>query len=150
MASQKLILLQDVEDLGLAGDEVNVAPGFARNFLLPRKLAMKSSPAALKVLAARKEKIEEQRKKEQENSKQLAAKIAETEVVIVMEAAEDNKLYGSVNSRVIGDALAEKGIQLDYHRIKLAENIRELGKFDIEVKLHSDVNATLKVSIVRA
>jgi len=150
MASEKLILIQDVEDLGLAGDEVSVAPGYARNYLLPKKLAMRASPAAQRVFAARKEKIEEQRRKEVENSKDLAKKISELEIVISMEAADDNKLYGSVSSRMICDAAAAKGVPVDHHRVKMLENIREIGTFDIEVRLHADITATLKVNVVRA
>jgi large subunit ribosomal protein L9 len=150
MTSEKLILLDDVENLGLAGDEVNVASGYARNFLLPKKLAMKASPGALRVFAARKEKIEAQRKDELAKAKSLAEKIASAEVSIAMEASDDEQLYGSVTERIIADKLAEQGIEVDHHKIKLEEHIKQLGMFNVEIKLHQDLSATLKVWIVRS
>ncbi|OGV50727.1 MAG: 50S ribosomal protein L9 [Lentisphaerae bacterium GWF2_44_16] len=149
MASVKLILLEDVENLGLAGEEISVSPGYARNYLVPRKLAATASQGALRQLAARKEKIEEHRKEELEGAKSLASKIAENEVTIQMEASDDNRLFGSVTNRVIAEKLAEKGIQIEHHRIRLDGHIRELGTFNIDIKLHSEITATLKLSIVR-
>lgn len=150
MASAKLILLQDVENVGLAGDEINVAPGFARNFLLPRGLAAKASPSTLRVLAARKEKIEEQRRLELEKSKALSEVIAKTEITIIMQASGDDQLFGSVTSRVIADKLKEKNIHVEHTQVKLHEPIKALGMYDVEVKLHGDIMAKAKVWVVRA
>jgi len=108
MSSKKLILLQDVEDLGLAGEEVHVAPGYARNFLIPRGLASEASVATLRRLAANKEKIEAQRKADLDAANALAEKINSTELVIPMQASDDNHLFGSVNERIICNALIEK------------------------------------------
>jgi large subunit ribosomal protein L9 len=148
MAQIKLILLDDVENLGLAGDEVTVALGYARNFLLPRKLASKSTPAVVKILAARKEKIEAQRKDELLNAQNLAAKIAECELSIPMQAGDDDVLFGSVTARTIAEKFAEAGIEVKHQRIK-ADHIKELGRFEIEIKLHAQVTATAKIWIVR-
>ena len=148
MAQVKLILLDDVENLGLAGDEVTVSPGYARNFLLPRKLASKSTPAVVKILAARKEKIEAQRKDELLNAQTLAEKIAECELSIPMQAGEDDLLFGSVTARTIADKFAEAGLEVKHQRIK-ADHIKELGRFEIEIKLHAKVTATAKIWIVR-
>ena len=101
----KLILLQDVEDLGLAGEEVHVAPGYARNFLIPKKLATVASTAALRQLAANKEKIEAKRKADLEIAQSVAEKINTTELVIPMQASDDNHLFGSVTERIICEAL---------------------------------------------
>ncbi|MBN2640800.1 MAG: 50S ribosomal protein L9 [Victivallales bacterium] len=150
MASTKLILLEDVENLGLAGDEVSVAPGYARNYLLPKNLAAKASPGTLRQLAARKEKIEEQRKLEMEKSKVIAASIEKAEITIQMQASEDDQLFGSVTDRVIADKLIEMGIEVDHNQIKLENHIKELGMFDVPVKLHGNVTATAKVWVVRA
>jgi large subunit ribosomal protein L9 len=150
MASTKLILLEDVENLGLAGDEVSVAPGYARNYLLPKNLAAKASPGTLRQLAARKEKIEEQRKLEMEKSKVIAASIEKAEITIQMQASEDDQLFGSVTDRVIADKLNEMGIEVDHNQIKLENHIKELGMFDVPVKLHGNVTATAKVWVVRA
>lgn len=150
MASTKLILLEDVENLGLAGDEVSVAPGYARNYLLPKNLAAKASPGTLRQLAARKEKIEEQRKIEVEKSKVVAAAIEKAEITIQMQASEDDQLFGSVTDRVIAEKLIEMGIEVDHNQIKLETHIKELGMFDVPVKLHGNVTATAKVWVVRA
>jgi large subunit ribosomal protein L9 len=149
MALVKLILLEDVENLGLAGDEVNVAPGYARNFLLPRGLASKSTPSILKVLNARKEKIEEHRRQEFEAAKKLAESIAAVEISIAMQASDDNRLFGSVTGRNIAEQFAAKGVIIDHQRVRLEEPIKQLGKFEVEIKLHHDVSVKAKVWIVR-
>ena len=110
MAITKLILLKDVEDLGLAGEEVHVSPGYARNFLIPKKLAAPASASALKQIAARKEKIEAERQAALEAAQALAAKIAETAVTINMQASDDGHLFGSVTDRAIAEAFAAAGI----------------------------------------
>jgi large subunit ribosomal protein L9 len=150
MANVKLILLEDVENLGLAGEEVNVAAGYARNFLLPRGLATKATKGTERMLAARKEKIEKQRAAELDAAKALAAKVAETEISIPMQASEDDQLFGSVTARSIAEKLAENGIEVDVQRIKLEEHIKTLGSYEVEVKLHADVAAVVKVWVVRA
>jgi large subunit ribosomal protein L9 len=150
MANVKLVLLEDVENIGLAGEEVSVAAGYARNFLLPRGLATKATKGTERMLAARKEKIEKQRAAELEASKALAAKIAETEISIPMQASEDDQLFGSVTARSISEKLAENGIEIDIQRIKLEEPIKTLGSYEVEVKLHADTTAVVKVWVVRA
>ena len=146
----ELILLEDVEDLGKAGDKLNVAPGFARNYLIPKGLAEKVTPGALRQIEARKDRIEAKRKDEFEAAKALAAKIAETEITIPMQTGEDEKLFGSVTSNIIADAFKAEGISIEHRKILLTEPLKELGVFNIEIKLHSDVMATAKVWIVRA
>lgn len=146
----ELILLEDVEDLGNAGDKINVAPGFARNFLIPKGLAKKVTPGALRQIEARKERLESHRKEELEKSEALAAKIAATEITIPMQAGEDEKLFGSVNAHLISEALEKEGIEVESRRVKLVDPIKELGVFSVEIKLHSDVVATAKVWVVRA
>lgn len=149
MSSVKLILLEDVENLGKAGEEVNVSPGFARNYLLPGDKATKASPGALRQLAARREKIEQQRLDELEAAKVLAQKIAGAEIAVSMEANEEDQLFGSVTSRIIADTLANEGIEVEHHRIQLQEPLKELGLFNVEIKLHPEVTATAKVWVVR-
>lgn len=146
----KLILLQDVEDLGLAGEEVHVAPGYGRNFLIPRGLATIASTSALRQLAARKEKIEEQRKNEKAEILALAEKINTTELVIAMQASDDNHLFGSVTERVIFESLANLGIKVEAHKIKLESQIRMLGDYTADIKLRQKVDATVKIKVVRA
>jgi large subunit ribosomal protein L9 len=102
------------------------------------------------MLAARKEKIEKQRAAELDAAKALAAKVAETEISIPMQASEDDQLFGSVTARSIAEKLAENGIEVDVQRIKLEEHIKTLGSYEVEVKLHADVAAVVKVWVVRA
>ncbi|QSH40208.1 50S ribosomal protein L9 [Lentisphaerota bacterium ZTH] len=150
MANVKLVLLQDVEDLGLAGSEVSVASGYARNFLIPQGLATKADRSTMRILEARKDKIEKQRADELQKAKDLAAKLAENEITIQMQASDDDRLFGSVTARNIMDKLAENDIVVDHQRIKLEEPIRALGSYEVEVKLHGEVTGTVKVWIVRA
>jgi large subunit ribosomal protein L9 len=150
MSQVKLILLEDVETLGLAGEEVNVAVGYARNYLLPRNLAAKATPGALRVLESRRGNIEEQRAHELEKAKSLVDKIAALEISIQMQASEDDQLFGSVTERVIADKMAELGVEVDHNRIKMSEPIKTLGEYTIDIKLHHDVATTAKVWVVRA
>lgn len=150
MSTEKYILLEDVEDLGSAGDSVSVAAGYARNFLVPKGLAVKASAAALRQVESRKGKIEEQRKKDLEKARELAAKIAEVEITIAMQAGDDNKLFGSVTSHIIADELAKHAIEIEHRRIEMEEHLKELGAFNIRIKLHKEVYGTVKVWIVRA
>ncbi|MDD4180408.1 MAG: 50S ribosomal protein L9 [Victivallaceae bacterium] len=149
MANVKLILLQDVEFLGLAGEEVSVAAGYARNYLIPRKLAGKATQGALRVLAANKEKIEAKRDEELALAKSLAAKISEVEISITVQASDDNRLFGSINARTIADKLGENDFKVDYQRIVLETPIKELGKYEIPIRLHADVTTTAKIWVVR-
>ncbi len=146
----KLILLQDVEDLGLAGEEVTVADGYARNYLVPKGFATVASTAALRQLAARKEKIEAKRKADMEAAMALAEKINTTDLIIPMQASDDNHLFGSVNERVVHDALLAIGIKIDVYKIKIESQIRTLGDFTAEVKIFQKISATAKIKVVRA
>lgn len=146
----KLILLQDVEDLGLAGEEVNVAAGYARNYLVPKKLAAVASTAALRQLAARKEKIEAKRKADLEAAEALANKINTTDIVIPMQASDDNHLFGSVTERIIHDALLALGISIDTYKIHLDTQIRTLGEYTADIKVFQKLHATAKIKVVRA
>ena len=149
-ATMNLILLQDVEDVGLAGDSVHVSPGFGRNYLIPRGLAAPASAVALRQLEAQKEKIEAKRKADLEAAQALAAKIAGMSVEITMQASDDGHLFGSVTERVVCEAYAAKGIEIEYQRVRMDQHIRSLGEYDINIKLHQDVIATGKIVIVRA
>ncbi len=149
MANVKLVLLDDVENLGLAGEEVQVAPGYARNYLLPRGLAAKATRGALRLIESRKVQIAARREKEKVEAKELAVKLAGIELSIPMQATEDEQLFGSVTARVISETLAGQGFSIDHNRIKM-EPIKALGTFEVEVKLPHDITATLKVWVVRS
>ena len=149
-ATMNLILLQDVEDVGLAGDSVHVSPGFGRNYLIPRGLAAPASPGALRQLEAQKEKIEAKRKADLEAAQALAAKIAGMSVEITMQASDDGHLFGSVTERLICEAYAAKGINIEYQRVRMDQHIRTTGEYDINIKLHQNVIVAGKVVIARA
>ena len=149
MAQISLILLDDVEKLGLAGDEVHVAPGYARNYLIPRGLAAKATPGTLRLIESRKAMIAERRAKELSDAKAIAEKLAAVEISIAMQATEDDQLFGSVTARMIADELANQGYAVDHSRVKVEPAIKTLGGFDVEVKLHAEVAATVKVWVVR-
>ncbi len=145
-----LILLEDVENLGMAGEEVHVAPGYARNFLLPRNLAAKITPVTLRILAARKEKIEAGRRDARAAAEKTAKVLAEMVLNILEQSSEDGALYGSVTARAISDALSKLGVTIEAQRIRLEAPIRHLGEYTVSVKLHADVYQDLKLNIERA
>ena len=149
MAQVKLILLDDVENLGLAGDEVTVSPGYARNYLLPRGLASKATPGIMRIVESRKAQIAARRAQELADAQALAAKLAEVEISIAMQATEDDQLFGSVTARMIADELAAQGYKIEHTRIKLDPPIKTLRGVDVAVKLHADVTAKVKVWVVR-
>ena len=115
----KLILRADVENLGRLGDVVTVKPGFGRNFLLPQGLAMLASDANLKAFELERKKLQAKMDALRTAASDLSAKIAATELVIPVRVGENDKLYGSVTTAIIGDALAEKGVDIDRRRILL-------------------------------
>lgn len=145
----QLIMLEDVENLGLAGEEVTVTPGYARNYLLPRGLAAKATAGTLRLLAARKGKIEAKRADERANATAIAGKIAELVLAIPMQSASDNQLFGSVTPRIIAEKLTEAGIATAYTKIHIETPIKTLGEFTVEVKIYHDIKAELKLNIVR-
>jgi large subunit ribosomal protein L9 len=149
--SEKLILLEDIKDLGKAGDIVNVAIGHARNYLLPKKLALKASKGAMRQFEAKREKIEAKRNEEIAKMKEIAAKIEKLEITIAVNVGEDEKLYGSVTTHNVADEIKKLGVDVNHAQIILdSSNIRELGVYDISVKLHQDVTAKARVWVVRA
>ena len=148
--NEKLILLEDIEDLGKAGDIVNVAVGYARNYLFPKKLALKVSKGAMRQFEAKREKIEAKRKEVLKEMLEIAAKIEKLEITIEVNVGEDEKLYGSVTTHNVAEEITKLGIATDHTQIKLEDSIRELGVFDVAVKLHPEVSAKARVWVVRA
>ena len=149
MAQVSLILLDDVEKLGLAGDEVHVAPGYARNYLIPRGLAAKATPGTLRLIESRKALIAERRAQALADAKALAEKLAAVEISIPMQATEDDQLFGSVTARMVAEELGHLGFAVEHSRITIDPPIKTLGGYDIAVKLHADVSAAVKVWVVR-
>jgi len=143
----KIILQTDVENLGKEGDVLEVANGYGRNYLLPKGLAVKATPHNLKQLEKKIRAREEQKKRELEQAKKLAARISETTVVIKARAGGKGKLFGSVTNSDLAARLEEQGIEIDRRKIDLKEPIKEVGFFAVGVKVHPEVFAELKVHV---
>lgn len=146
----ELILIEDVEELGKLGDQVRVADGYARNYLLPRKLAVSVTSANMRRLEAKKLRLQQEHEERFEVAKTVAEKISQESVTIAVQASEEDKLYGSVTAVQVVEALAEGGITIDRHAVLLEEPIKELGVYSVDISLHADVQTTLKVWVVRA
>jgi len=148
MATQiKVLLKNDVPSLGAGGEVVRVRPGYARNFLLPRGLAVPATAGNLARVEDLKRQVATQVKQELEQASALAAQIAGASVSIERAVGEESKMYGSVTTKDIEDAFAKAGVKLDRKKIVLKEAIKELGTFDVPIKLHASVTATLKVTV---
>lgn len=145
----QVILKQHVNHLGEPGDIITVKPGYGRNFLIPRGLAIPASAGSLAEVEHQKGVAEAIRRKQMTGLQQLAAKLEGAAVSIRREAGEDNKLFGSVTNRDIADVLAAEGIEVDRRTISLDEPIRSLGLFQVQVRLHREVQATVKVYVIR-
>ena len=144
----KLILRADVENLGNRGDVVTVRPGYGRNFLLPQGLAMVASEANLKVFELERKKLQERMDALRADAQAVCARLEALDVVIPMHVGENDKLYGSVTSTIIGDALAALGVEVDRRRILLDAPIRSLGEHPVRVRLHASIIATVPVKVI--
>ena len=145
----KLILRADVDTLGRLGDIVAVKPGFGRNYLIPKGLAMKATEANQKQFELERKKLAAKADSLRSEATDLAAKIAAAVVTIEVRVGEGDKLYGSVTAQNVADALAEQGIEIDRRKIELPEAIRALGEFEVEVHLHPGVTGTLKLRVIK-
>jgi large subunit ribosomal protein L9 len=148
MSQVKLILRDDVPRLGDAGDVVSVKPGYARNYLLPRGLAIPASDARVKELEHHRHIIAEKRAAELSDLQGAAEKIGNTPLSVTVQAGDEGKLFGSVTAQHVADMLAEKGFDVDRRKIVLHDPIKQVGSYEIEMKLRSDVTATIKLSVV--
>jgi large subunit ribosomal protein L9 len=142
------ILLKDVEDLGSAGEAVDVSPGYLRNYLQPRRLAQPATTASLEEAQRRKE-IEERRAREAaERAGETAALLSKTVLTIQHRAGEDGKLYGSVTNAEIADAISEaRGLRIDRRKINLEEPIREIGTYMVEIEVAGGETARVKTIV---
>jgi large subunit ribosomal protein L9 len=145
----KVILKEDVEHLGKAGEVVKVAPGYARNFLLPKRKAMTASLGKVKDLENKKRHIKNKIDKMKLTAEDLAKEVAALSVTIRKTAGEQDKLFGSVTSMDIAGALAKEGITVDKKAVIIEEPIKSLGDFTVKVKIYKDVIANLRIWVVR-
>ncbi len=144
----KVVLRENVEKLGSRGDVVSVANGYARNYLLPRGLALEATSGNLKTIEHQRRSWAVKEAKEAEEARAMAARLAEVEVTISKRAGENDTLYGSVTSSEIAEVLAEKGVAIDRRKLQLAEPIKSLGTVEVALKLHPEVTGTIKVNVV--
>lgn len=144
----EVLLMGDVKDLGSEGDVVKVADGYARNYLLPSKLAAPVTEATKRRLVKVRRDREAATVAEQASARALAAKLADTSCTIAVKVGGDGKLYGSVTPGDIEEQLKSQGIEIDKHQIELEQPIKELGVFDVKIRLHPDVESSVKVWIV--
>lgn len=144
----EVILRDHVDNLGRRGEIVKVADGYARNYLLPRKLALLATEGNKKQVERERAKFEAREAEERKVVDALAARLAAVEIVIARRVGETDALYGSVTTSDIAEALTAKGFDVDRRKIQLAEPIKKVGNVDVPVKLHRDVTATIKVQVV--
>ncbi len=145
----QVILQSDVPNLGSSGELVKVRPGFARNFLLPRNLAVPATTAQINRLNHDKAVALARAEKNKKESKELAEKISALKITLARPVGEDDKLFGSVTAKEIENEVKKFGVTFDRKKMQLAEPLKALGVFDIPVKLMADVTATLKVEVVK-
>jgi len=145
----KVILREDVSNVGKTGDTVVGADGYGRNFLLPRGLAVQASTKNVKMLEHQKKLIQARQAKLRQESQDLAKRLEGVSCTIARKAGEEDKLYGSVTARDIADAVKEEGVVLDRKKILLTEPIKKLGVFTVSVQLHPDVVGSVKVWVVK-
>ena len=143
----KIILKKDVESVGKAGDLVNVSNGYARNFLIPRGLGIEASSKNMKDLKDEMETAARRATKEKKAAQSMVERLEGVTCNISRKVGQQNKLFGSVSTKDIGDALREQGIEIDKRDILLEEPIKSLGEFSVKIKLHSGISADIKVVV---
>lgn len=145
----KVILREDIAGFGKAGEAKQVKDGFARNFLFPKKLALVASDETLKQIELDQNKKKAKKELEMKKAQEAALRLAGISVTITAEVNEEEKLYGSLNASDIAAAIVAEGVEVDKKAIVLETPIKELGIYDIEVRLHPEVTSKIKVWVVK-
>ena len=148
MADMQVILTQDVEHLGDAGEVVSVKPGYGRNYLIPRGFALLATRGNIAQLEHHKRRIAKEQEALRSEREAMAKSIEGAAVSIARQVGEENKLFGSVASKDIVEALEAQNIKLDRKLIRLPEPLKEIGSHEVEVRFSADIKATLKVNVV--
>ena len=146
----KVILKENLDNLGHIGDIVKVAPGYARNYLIPRGFAIEATEKNAKALEHAKRQLEYKRNKVLEQAKAIVAKIEALTLTVAHQAGEEGKLFGAVTNMELADLLKAQGVDIERKKIVLAEPIKHVGEFTASVKVHPEVAATLKVGVTKA
>jgi large subunit ribosomal protein L9 len=144
----KVILTKDLDNLGRAGALVEVKPGYGRNYLLPRNLAVLATAKNVRQLEHQKAGILSRAAKEKQNMTAMAQKLSAIEVKFTRKVGEQNKLFGSVTSKDVHEQLAGQGYQIERRQVHLPDPLKDLGTFEVDVKLHPEVTAKVKVTVL--
>ena len=144
-----VILLSSIPSLGERGDTVKVKAGYARNYLFPRRMALPAGEANRRVFHEKQRVLEKRDELEMQSARTRANKLGDASCTIAVQVGEEDKLYGSVTSADIHKALADQGIDIDRKQIMLDEPIKKLGVYTVEIKLHREVSAPIKVWVVK-
>ena len=145
----KVLLKQDVTKIGRKGELLEVKEGYARNFLIPNGLAVEATGGTLKQLDEEKKAVERRKAKEKEEAQALAAKIKGITITLKHKAGEEGRLFGSITSAEVTEALKQKGFEIDKKQVLVDDPIRLVGKYDVKIKLHTEVAASLHVEVVK-
>jgi len=145
----EVILREDVEKLGHRGQVIKVADGYARNFLLPKRLAVAASESNKKIVEQERQAALRREAKESADAADLGKMVQTLTVAIARQAGENDQLFGSVTSKDIADALEKQGYQIDRRKIQLPDPIKTLGEFKVPIRLHRDVTVDITVNVVR-
>lgn len=145
----KVILLKDVESLGSAGEVVQVKDGFGRNFLIPRNEALVATDTNVAQFESRRNQHEAVAERERRAAEVVAKKLEADSLTAQVKVGEEDRLFGSVTVQNVAELLEEKGYEIDRRAIHLGDGIRELGVYNVEVRLHADVTATVKLWVVK-
>ena len=146
----KIILISDYNGLGKAGDLIDVKPGFARNMLLPKGLALRASKKNIALMEEKKRVIENSKKRENAFQQDLLNKLSKAEITIEAQVGEEDKMFGSITANDIQKSLKEKGIVIDRNTIMLDSPIKSLGIFYVKVQLSADNECSVKVYVIKS
>jgi len=144
----KIILRQDMDALGLEGDTVEVANGYARNYLIPKGIALEENIQNVKLFETQRKKIEIKRVKAKEEAEKIKEKLADVMITISQKAGDEDKLYGSVTNMDIAAHLEKQGILIDRKKISMEKPIKTLGEFEVSIRLYPEVTGSIKVAVV--
>lgn len=144
----KVILKDDVKNLGLLGEIVNVSDGYARNYLVPKKLAIEANPKNVKEFEHHKRSILQKAAKIKEEMSANAEKLSSVSLTIKAKAGEEDRLFGTITTMQISDALKDKGFDIDKKKISILEPIKRLGTYDIPIKIHPEVTAKVILNVI--
>ncbi|BBI21104.1 hypothetical protein EKJ_19510 [Qipengyuania flava] len=145
-----IILLQRIEKLGSIGDVVTVKDGYARNFLLPQKKALRANEANKKVFEANRDRLEKENAERRTEAEKSGEKVAGEEIVLIRAASNTGQLYGSVNVRDIAASLGEKGHEIDKKQVIMGDPIKSIGMHEVRIDLHPEVSVTIKANVARS